>query len=379
MVRVRRVSDVSILENHPESWDAIGTGSPLAETSWLQPWWQQFGDEHETYLLVAEDVGGSLLGAFPLYRVALPTGERRLHHFGDGNTCTDFVSIIGPRGNRDDIAVAFANYLIDQHGSCEDGWQHLQIDGVSEGDTAMVALTETLEASGALTTTKSKLNTWRLPCQPTWDEFLGTCSKRQRSRFRQQLRRIESLEIAIWMPKTIGETYQAVEKLIQLHQARQTGLGQPGSYHDPSFRQFVHEVAANFFANGRLMLPCVKYEDEVISASMFLEGRDRVLYCYSCGSSPDHMTLEPGHALNAYAIRRACESGLTAVDFMRGDEPYKARLGAQPTRVLQINAAAPTLVPRLQHMAWRTGLQMTEFVRRSVGRPATEIVHLTSS
>lgn len=379
MVRVRRVSDTSILTDQSEKWDAIATESPLAETSWLQPWWQQYGDEREAYLLIAEDDEGSLVGALPLYRVALPTGERRLHHFADGNTCTDFVSVIARHGDRKDIAVAFANYLIREHGSSEDGWQHLQIDGVSEGDEAMTALAQTLEAAGALTTTKSKLNTWRLACKPTWAEFLATCSKRQRSRFRKQLCRIESKELDIWTPHTINETYQAIEKLIELHQARQTGLGQQGSYHDPSFRQFVHDAAGKFFANGRLLLPCVKHDNEIISVSIFVEGRDRVLYCYSCGSSPDHMTLEPGHAVNAYVAQQACESGLAGIDFMRGDEPYKERLGAHPTRVLEINAAAPTLVPLLQHMAWRTSFQMTEFVRRSVGRPATDIVELKSS
>jgi len=46
--------------------------------------------------------------------------------------------------------------------------------------------------------------------------------------------------------------------------------------------------------------------------------------------------LSPGIVLLSYCIQWAIESGRAKFDFLRGDEEYKYRFGAQPTEVYRL-------------------------------------------
>lgn len=47
---------------------------------------------------------------------------------------------------------------------------------------------------------------------------------------------------------------------------------------------------------------------------------------------PEKSKLEPGHLMIAFAVRRAIEQQRNMIDFLRGNQPYKAYWGADPSR-----------------------------------------------
>ena len=53
----------------------------------------------------------------------------------------------------------------------------------------------------------------------------------------------------------------------------------------------------------------------------------------------DFGDLSPGIVLLAYNIRHAIEQGYAYYDFLRGDEPYKYRMGGRDTAVMNIRAS----------------------------------------
>ena len=74
-------------------------------------------------------------------------------------------------------------------------------------------------------------------------------------------------------------------------------------------------------------------------------------------------------------VRRQWEN-MDGIDFLRGDEPYKQRAGAQPTRVLRMRAFAPTLMPQLLHAAWWAGFEVKQWMRKRTGRTPVVVVEM---
>jgi CelD/BcsL family acetyltransferase involved in cellulose biosynthesis len=80
-----------------------------------------------------------------------------------------------------------------------------------------------------------------------------------------------------------------------------------------------------------------------------------VAFAYQAGVNPDMVDDEPGRAITVALIRQAIADGLTAIDFLRGDEPYKAHFRAEPRRSLVIRVVAPRAAARWRNRAWQTG------------------------
>jgi CelD/BcsL family acetyltransferase involved in cellulose biosynthesis len=57
---------------------------------------------------------------------------------------------------------------------------------------------------------------------------------------------------------------------------------------------------------------------------------------YNSGYDPQFFPLSPGNVLTAYTIQDAIRLGRARYDFLRGDEIYKFRFGAQPEPVYDL-------------------------------------------
>lgn len=174
------------------------------------------------------------------------------------------------------------------------------------------------------------------------------------------------LELAF--PETEAAVTNALETIIELHQHRWQAEQEPGSFADAAMRRFVHRAGQALFRRGQLRLPILSHHGQAIAGEIQIVGNNRVLYCYSSGMDMRFADLEPGRILQAETIKYAHSQHLTGVDMMRGDEPYKARLHFQPFPLVQLRAAAPRVLPRMQYAAWRTGFEVKQWMRRKAGR-----------
>jgi len=60
----------------------------------------------------------------------------------------------------------------------------------------------------------------------------------------------------------------------------------------------------------------------------------RAQYFYLHTYSPDYAELRPGTLLLAFAMERAAEEGIEAIDLLRGDEAYKQLWPSEPVPTL---------------------------------------------
>ncbi len=362
------------------AWDSLSRGVPFRESSWLGPWWTRLGGENEAYLIVARDGDRRVRGLLPLYRRSATGNDRTLGIMGDGDACSDHVSVLAHDSDVADVAKSIGQFLASHSASPSLGWDLLDMDGVVEGDVGMMALMCELQSAQATIHATSRMSTWIKPADESWDAHLKHFSKTERRKHRRMREKIGPDGLfQHHLPQTEEEVRVLVGQLIEMHQQRWTEVGESGSYADSSFRDFIHDSAQRFHQCGRLHLNSLAYEGKTAAAELNLVGTDGMIYSFSSGFDTDQAELEAGRYLRVQTLCYLYENSLKGIDFMRGDEVYKQRCTTESRRVMRLRVAAPTIVPRLRHAAWCTGFEFKQWMRRKTGRQPVVVLDVTAA
>jgi len=356
----------------PEQWDALAGGVPFRQTVWMKPWWNQFGTQKETLIVTVLDEDDTLCGILPLQR----DGRHGWRTVAGGMVCTDHVSMLARPEDRQVVAEAIADFLIDNAVDPQLGWDHLHFEGTLAGDPAMRCLVAELEQRGASSKLTTRMNTWFIPCRDDWDGYLASCSRRTRRRYRDLVKRLETKPLfSVRTPETEAMVIEAVEKLMELHQRHWVSQGEPGSYARSEMKTFTVATAVAAFRRDRLFLPMLVWSDpesgmeKTIATQLHFIGEDQRWYCFSTAVDYDHSALSPGVLLNAFVLKSAHDQDCSGIDFMRGDELYKEHLGAQSIPLLEIGISAPTLRGRVDSIAREGIFVCKQALRQRLGRP----------
>lgn len=359
----------TLLADH-QTWNELARGVPFRETSWLGPWWQTFGPDHEPFVLVARDDEKRIRGILPLYR---ELGDRVLSMIGDGEACSDHVSVLARPEDVAEVGKQMGVHLAMISGDVGEGWDVIDIDGVVEGDLGMTALMWGLNQAGASLHAHSRLHVWDRAAVGSWDEHLMSHGKSQRRSMRKWQQKLESLDKQV--ARCDCEVDPILDAMIDMHQRRWNQAGKSGSFASPRFRQFIRKSSKDFARRGRLYLTGLVKDDTFIGSELKFVGGDRVLYSYSSGYDVDHAELEPGRLMCVDGLMELYRSDLTGLDFMRGDECYKERFANRSRRLFRVRVVAPNWLPQLRHAAWCTQFELKQWFRRHSGRPLIDVSH----
>jgi CelD/BcsL family acetyltransferase involved in cellulose biosynthesis len=382
MLTVRRLSDPTDLLADPASWDRLSAGIPFRQTAWLKPWWEHFGQDREAYCLVATDRDGCLRGILPMHRK--PAGadfadHRPLRLFGSGAVCTDYMSLLYHAADREAVARAFANFLLDHFDDGEDGWQGMDFDGIAISDRGFQIFLETLQSGGASVHLESTLHSWRKRKTTSWEADLRERGKTQRRKMRRWGERFDALRMTRKVARSDDEVHRSLQQLIEMHQRRWNSVNQPGSFATQTFRSFIHDVANGFRQSGRLHLPTLHLGDHTISAELHFLTANNELLCYSSGYDIDFAHHEPGRLLLVQTIRDLYRNDWQGIDFLRGEETYKQRFGGRPEQLLRVRVFSPRWSSQLRHSLWTVSFETKQWLRNQLGRVPHQTFHLTQS
>ena len=90
-----------------------------------------------------------------------------------------------------------------------------------------------------------------------------------------------------------------------------------------------------------------------------------VTYVYQAGIDPARLDEEPGHLITAAVVKRAIEQGGRAIDFLRGDEPYKAHFRAVARPLLALCVVPNRTLPRLRNNLWLAGRSVKRWLNQT--------------
>lgn len=120
---------------------------------------------------------------------------------------------------------------------------------------------------------------------------------------------------------------ELVDALARLHAARWTARGEPGVL-DDARRRFLADALARLAVHGAVLGIGIQLGAALAAVVVGLVDHGGVRY-YLGGFDPAHARRSPGTLAIVALIEEAGRRGARWLDFLRGGEPYKYRLGAR--------------------------------------------------
>lgn len=195
---------------------------------------------------------------------------------------------------------------------------------------AAEAVEEAVRRAGRVPDRRLHETTARLDVGEDFEAYLARISKKERHELRRKRRRYEEeLGTAILVREsTPGDL---LEEFVRLHRAAQ---GDKGEFMTASMAEYFRDVLT---LEGWHVDGLVERHGRVTAAAFSYED-DRGYYLYNSGYDPDLRHVSPGIVLLGALIETTAESPRAIFDFLKGDEPYKYRLGAEARQLFVVTA-----------------------------------------
>ena len=364
-MHIQPVASLEELQRLAASWNALTREVPFRSWEWLGSWWQHYGEplvtsgRRELFVLAVRDDSGSVVGIAPWYLERSRTLGRIIRFLGSGEVCSDYLSVLCRQEDEGAVSSAIARWLSTEVGS----WDLLQLAGVDAADDPVLRLLEALQSSGNTVQHCEAPRCWRAALPSDWEEYLATLSKSHR----KQIRRLERGDldngaVTVRTAQTPDDVSRGIRILIDLHQRRRQSLGEPGCFSSEAFEKFHRQAIPQLFAAGQLRLTWLEADGSPIAAEYHLAG-GKIIYAYQAGLDPDRLDHEPGRLAAIATIRAAIAEGATAIDFLRGDEPYKAHWRAEPRPTIDVNVVPSRSGARLRHGMVNAGSSVKDWLK----------------
>jgi len=152
------------------------------------------------------------------------------------------------------------------------------------------------------------------------------------------------------------------DELIELHQRRWTGRGQPGAFASPRRVEFFRALIGRAFPAGAIQMLRVAVGQSTIGVLFNFVQKGKVYFFQSGFNYSQERRLKPGFVTHACAIRHCLEQGFDEYDFLAGDARYKRSLAKDQRPLAWMVFARPRLKLAL--------IARLRAVKRAAKRPA---------
>lgn len=347
----------------------------MQRLSWLMPWWDAYQATHRLHVLVAYR-GESVCGIFPLAETTSALAGRLLVFMGSGKVCSDDMGILAEPVDGQEIAAAFATWLVESPDCCR--WDHLDLDGVRENNLTMDYFGRSLEAlAGSQIERKPSPSCWAASLAGGEAAYLSRLSRRARKLLRDAESAIGSGNAMFEIAQSQTQALEFARDIERMHQARWKEQGIDGCFSTNEFHDFLndaiqtmwqdpwsHENAASKevvpACSQRVLVGLVRIHGIVAAGSICFRDRDSIAM-YLVGMNPEFAESRPGWMLNTCFIKHAIRMGCASFDFLRGDEEYKARLGGVPSIQHRWVVPANRLTSQVRNAAYRAAVSVKKW------------------
>lgn len=295
---------------------------------WQHTWWTTY-QSGDLMVISAREDDGRLVGIAPWF-IQNRDGERVVRTIGCVDV-TDYVDIIADRDAVGRVLAELARFLRENAAR----FDRINLCNIPESSPTYRDFPDQLRQHGfeADMILQEVCPVIHLP--NTWDDYLAMLDKKQRHELRRKVRRAESEVRVEYYTSDQGRDFETeVEKFLNLMARSQPAKAE--FLADAKNEQFLRRMLRVMADLGWLRLSFIDM-DGVPTAAYCDFDYNREIQVYNSGLQPDHCAhLSPGIVLLCYNIQHAIESGHVLFDFLRGNEAYKYRMGAQDTRIYKL-------------------------------------------
>lgn len=314
------------------AWDSLvdqmAFPSPFQFLTYQRLWWQQLG--RGELIIVGVFDGDQAVAIAPLML------EDGVLQFNASKEETDYLDLIAAA---DDVAAAWEAVFEHCCSEAFPAWNSCDLWNIHETSPSLAALTDIAAQRGFSFAQEVAEVCPVIELQSSFDDYLAAQDKKQRHEIKRKLRRAAGAEAELVMIDSAEKTDDLTQDIVTFLDLLQKSTGEKGAWLNDARSAVFQGVAEQALANGTLRLMFAEVEGQRVAALFNLAYKDR-LWVYNSGLDPDsfgHLSI--GVVLSTWAIQYAIDNGLTHFDFMRGNEGYKYRFGAQDETIyrLQLN------------------------------------------
>lgn len=331
MMTIEHVEGTAVFDQLADQWNTLAklgvTNTPFQTWTYQRSWFTHLG-EGELHTLIAknEKNGDDVVGIIPL------NVRDGVVLFNASKEETDYLDVIASAEHVEEVWSAAFDFLLT---SPPFEWQSLDLWNIPAWSPSF-EIVQKLAAQHNLTVQTEQAEV--CPCIPltgTFADYLANIDKKQRHEIKRKMRRAAGAEaeITICNPVTEEELSTAVDAFLFL---LRSSTFEKGEWLNDGRRALFHDVAQAAHKAGTLQLLFVEVEGQNV-AGLFNFVHDGRTWVYNSGLLSDVAgNLSLGVVISAKAIELATELGNHTFDFLRGDEQYKYRFGAEDTIIHRV-------------------------------------------
>jgi CelD/BcsL family acetyltransferase involved in cellulose biosynthesis len=313
-------------DNLKQDWDELFSraenNTPFQTHLYNKVWWSTLGggewDRGDLRIFAGYDPSDRLVGLAPLFVPGDGSGDLRL--IGSVEISDYLDLILDP----DQAEVFVEALLVEIDKTKAEGAARLALDNLLEGSPSIALIQNAARARGWQVKQEQIEPAPLLALPSSFGAYLEGLESKQRREFKRKMRRAMDYPARVtWriqdQPEYIAEDCEYFLDLMSNDAEKRKFLTEPMKDH---FRQLTLEACQA----GWLHLAFLEASGKPIFGYLNFIHDNRI-WVYNSGFDPDHFSLSPGWVLMGYLIEWGIEHGYQVVDFMRGDEDYKYRLG----------------------------------------------------
>lgn len=327
-------TDSTAFETLAEEWDDLLLRSVNApffmRHIYQRTWWRCLGND-DLVIIAFRSEAGHLVGLAPLYGSTNAAGQRELSFVG----CVDISDYLDLLVDRDYVVAVHRALLNCLGGDGGPTWDKLYLCSLSHHSVTPTKLAEAARARGWQTIVQQQDVCPVITLPGSWDDYLAGLDKKQRHEIRRKIRKIEREAETRWYAiDSLAGLPEAMDRFIRLHQ--QSTRDKEDFWSEDLIR-FFQVVSAEIAQAGWLKLYFIELNG-VEAAAMLCFDYNNEFLLYNSGYDPEQFAhLSPGNVLTSYTIQEAIRLGRSRYDFLRGDEIYKFRFGAEAEPVYDLS------------------------------------------
>jgi CelD/BcsL family acetyltransferase involved in cellulose biosynthesis len=303
---------------------------------WQSVWWNAY-QAGELYIVTVHE-GETLIAIAPWF-IQDRDGQRVIRTLGCVDV-TDYVDIIADHDHLDEAHRALAAFLA-QHKA---DFDRINLCNIPEASPTYALFPDHLRQHDfdADLLEQEVCPIIRLPGD--WETYLSMLDKKQRHELRRKLRRAEAeADLTYYLVNETHDFTAEAERFLALMAASQPSKA--AFLADAQNETFFRRVLVAMRDAGWLRLSFLLVDGEPAAAYCDFDYNNQI-QVYNSGLNPNVSPhLSPGIVLLCYNIQQAIADGRTVYDFLRGNETYKYRMGAQDTRVYKLVARLRQVTP----------------------------------
>jgi CelD/BcsL family acetyltransferase involved in cellulose biosynthesis len=303
-----------------QSWNRLVDAAPFA-TSFHSPAWQQAVVETQAkegrLRLITVWQGDRLVAVFPLNI----RDDGLLETLAPG--VSDYLDpLIAPEIESDVWRILMKVFARLREGK----WKGVTLHNIRDNAPCRALLPEIAAAEGFSFEARTDQACPCIALPATWDGYLATLDAHERKETRRKINKAMTKGNGR-LVRCSGDPAEIKGSLATALSLMEQAPGEKGEAVKKTLRPLLERAAPALIADGRLWLTTLYINDQPAACTLqFPQSSGPQLY--NCGFDSAMREWSSGVVLTAQIIQMAIESGAQVFDLLRGEEPYKYKLGA---------------------------------------------------